>query len=71
MAEKFCERFFYPEVPYSKCDNMIPASGRCTMGLTGCAYHLNLNNEEYAILNNLRIVKMQNAQILAKLQKQK
>ena len=63
MAEHFCERFFYPEVKYPKCDNMIPASGRCTRDWR-CPYQLNLNNEEHAILDNLRIVKAQNATIL-------
>ena len=63
MAEHFCERFFYPEVKYPKCDNMIPASGRCTRDWR-CPYQLNLNNEEHAILDNMRIVKAQNATIL-------
>ena len=63
MAEHFCERFFYPEVKYPKCDDMIPASGRCIRDWR-CPYQLNLNNEEHAILDNLRIVKLQNAEIL-------
>ena len=63
MKEKFCERFFYPEVPYPKCDHMIPASGRCTRDWM-CPNMLHLGNEEHAILDNLRIVKEQNAKIL-------
>ena len=64
MAEMFCERFFYPEVKYPKCDNMIPASGRCTRDWR-CPCHLNLNKEELVILTSLRIIKQQNAEILA------
>ena len=63
MKEKFCERFFYAEVPYPKCDHMSPASGRCTRDWM-CPYMMHLGKEEHAILDNLRIVKEQNLKIL-------
>ena len=66
MAEKFCQRFYYPEINYPGCDKMIQASGRCTRDYI-CPYQLNLNNEELTILENLRIIKMQNAEILRQL----
>ena len=66
MAEKYCKRFFFPEISYPECENMIPAKGRCTKGWK-CPYELNLNNEEHAILDNLRIIKQQNAEILRQL----
>ncbi|MBR4860152.1 MAG: hypothetical protein IKV10_02510 [Alphaproteobacteria bacterium] len=44
--------------------------GECINGPL-CRYQMNLTPENYAILDNLRIVKQQNAEILALYQKQK
>ncbi len=65
MAEKFCERFFYPEKLKEKCSSMS-ANGSCKHSQHDfCIDRLYLSTEEYAILDNLRIVKAQNAEILA------
>ena len=72
MKEKYCQKFFYPEVysGYSCCADMIESNGRCKRN-TICTRKLNLTLEEYVTLDNLRIVKAQNAKILELLQKQK
>lgn len=67
MAVKYCETFFYPEKNLDKCPDML-STGLCNCKTKlFCRQHLHLNNEEYAILDNLRIVKAQNAEILREL----
>ena len=70
MADKYCEHYFYPENYRNICRDLLTVNGKCNCFGT-CSRQLHLNKEEYAILDNLRIVKMQNEQILAKLYKQK
>ncbi len=71
MAEKYCELFFYPEIDFGcTCVDFLQTNGKCTRNAM-CSRKLNLTHEEYAILDNLRIVKAQNAKILELLQKQK
>ena len=70
MAEKYCKEFFYPENDYGcQCPD-LRANGLCKRESL-CSRKLNLTSEEYTILDNLRIVKEQNAKILELLQKQK
>lgn len=59
----FCEKYFYPEESFPQCDYMITKRGVCKKG-DYCTYQLNLSKERLAVLNNLRIVKLQNAEIL-------
>lgn len=68
---KFCEQFFYPENhPGGDIYCLFETKqGGCEYK-NHCVYQLNLNKEEHAILDNLRIVKEQNAAILTQLQKQ-
>ena len=70
MADKYCEHYFYPENYKNICRDLLTVNGKCNCFGT-CPRQLHLNKEEYAIVDNLRIVKMQNEQILAKLYKQK
>lgn len=63
MTAKYCLYFFYPEAKHSKCEQMLSVSGRCNAKQI-CQYQLNLNKEGFAILDSLRIVKKQNAEIL-------
>ena len=70
MKAKYCLDFFYPEVKRSKCGQMLSLSGRCNANQM-CQYQLNLDKEGFAILDSLRIVKKQNAEILTELKKQK
>lgn len=70
MADKYCEHYFYPENHRNICRDLLTVNGKCNCFGT-CPRQLHLNKEEHAILDNLRIVKMQNEQILAKLYKQK
>ena len=70
MAEKYCKEFFYPENDYGcQCPD-FSSNGLCKRESL-CSRKLNLTREEYTILDNLRIVKGQNAKILELLQKQK
>ncbi len=70
MAEKYCKEFFYPENDYGcQCPD-FRSNGLCKRESL-CSRKLNLTREEYTILDNLRIVKGQNAKILELLQKQK
>ena len=70
MAEKYCKEFFYPENDYGcQCPDFL-SNGLCKRESL-CSRKLNLTREEYTILDNLRIVKGQNAKILELLQKQK
>lgn len=70
MTQKYCKEIFYPEIDYGcKCPD-FRANGLCKRE-SACSRKLKLTQEEYAILNNLRIVKAQNAKILELLQKQK
>ena len=70
MTAKYCQIFFYPEVKHSKCSHMLLVSGRCNANQT-CQYQLNLSKEGFAMLNSLRIVKKQNAEILEYIRKNK
>lgn len=65
----YCKKYFYPE-KYDVCKYMNDDGGECINGPL-CRYQMNLTPENYAILDNLRIVKQQNAEILALYQKQK
>ena len=70
MAGKYCKEFFYPENDYGcQCPD-FRSNGLCKRESL-CSRKLNLTREEYTILDNLRIVKGQNAKILELLQKQK
>lgn len=66
MAKYYCEKYFYPEIYASyKCDHM--STHRCPREcyVPGwCSYKLDLNSEQFAILNSLRVVKEQNLKIL-------
>ena len=68
MAGNYCTEFFYPEFG---CDcPYLCAKGQCKKEAT-CIRQVYLTEKEYVILDNLRIVKLQNAKILELLQKQK
>ena len=65
----YCKKYFYPE-KYDACKHMNDDGGECINGPL-CRYQMNLSPEAFAILDNLRILKQQNAEILALYQKQK
>lgn len=70
MRGNYCKEFFYPENNYGcQCPD-LRANGFCKRE-SSCSRKLKLTREEYTILDNLRIVKGQNAKILELLQKQK
>lgn len=64
MANMYCKKFFYPEKHQDMCELMRLSTGICNIPNTRCQYQLHLNAEEHAILDNLRIIKQQNAEIL-------
>lgn len=64
---KYCEKYFFPErctsCPYNKLSNFDGSCGYENF----CIFQLDANKTEHAILDNLRIVKQQNAEILRQL----
>ncbi len=65
---KYCKKFFYPEQYGLVCafNKLDPQFGNCS-NQQHCVFQLKLEPESYAILNNLRIIKEQNAKILYEL----
>ena len=76
MAKKYtyCNRHFNPEVypEKVKCNKLNPETGYCNQ-IKGymCVDELELTPTEARIMQSLRIIKVQNAEILTQLQKQK
>ena len=65
----YCEKFFYPEKYKLECsyEKLNPQNGRCKAGSYTCCHQLYIGPETYVILDNLRIIKAQNAEILYEL----
>ena len=62
---KYCEKFFYPEKYKLECSDgqLDHQFGDCS-NQQYCMFQLKLEPESYAILNNLRIIKEQNNELL-------
>lgn len=64
---KYCKKYFFPErrtsCPHNKLSKF---DGRCGYE-NYCIFQLDANKTEHAILDNLRIIKQQNAEILRQL----
>lgn len=71
MAQKYCKKFFYPEAYPSINCGAIGVAGKCNASIATCTFQLKLTPEQYAVLDNFRIIKQQNLQILNQLQKTK
>ena len=71
MAQKYCKKYFYPEAHPSINCGAIGVAGKCNASIATCTFQLNLTPEQYAVLDNFRIIKQQNLQILSQLQKTK
>ena len=65
----YCKKFFYPEKYKLECRDgkLNPQNGHCRAGANKCCYQLYIGPETYVILDNLRIIKAQNAEILYQL----
>ena len=65
----YCEKFFYPEKYKLECSdgNLNPQDGQCRAASHTCCHQLYIGPETYVILDNLRIIKAQNAEILYEL----
>ena len=61
-----CMKYYYPERYQESCKHMVTSNGDCRVLTPGyCVFQMNTTQAEHAILDNLRIVKEQNAEILA------
>ena len=62
----YCNKYFYPEIYKSyNCEHDKQRVCPCECpSVGGCSHKLYLSNEQFAILNSLRIVKRQNLEIL-------
>lgn len=67
MAQKYCKKFFYPEAYPSINCGAIGVAGKCNASIATCTFQLKLTPEQYAVLDNFRIIKAQNAEILYQL----
>jgi len=65
----YCEKFFYPEKYKLECSygKLNPQDGQCRAASHTCCHQLYIGPETYVILDNLRIIKEQNAKILYEL----
>ncbi len=71
MTKQYCKQYFYPEERYNlKCEHYQSGNGICHRNSL-CAFQLNLTPEQHMILDNLRIIKVQDAQIAMELVKQR
>ena len=64
---KFCKLYFYPEAHPSINCGAIGVAGKCNSCIATCLHQLNLTPEQYAVLDNFRIIKQQNTEILYQL----
>lgn len=67
MKNTYCKQFFYPEAYPSINCGAIGVAGKCNCGIATCTYQIKLTPEQYAVMDNFRIIKKQNEEILFQL----